>query len=571
MSQVLVGTVANDGTGDPLRTAFQKINQYGQVGDKTVNAAFYKTASNTNEAAITLAIVAAALLGTGAAVWIPAGMLPYNASLVTFNQTVRMIREGSNHAVFDVRAYGAAGDGVTNDTPAFVGAIQGAGTVISPNGPGGQVWIPPTFANIYLLGAAGAMSATEVLQLYGAIRFTAAGGGDASPTLRLANGTNLSLIGIPAPVQGLIIEDIHLDGNAANQSGTSHCLWFKGDGTYKDNRTEVRNVFIEKALTNGVRIDFNTSEIMFDRVLVRNCTGDNWYINGNDNTFLKCDAGTSAAGYGYNIQNGWNKFYGGSSFANALDNVIIASSAVSVGITDMDIDSAQQNGIHLQGNYTYLKGCTFRNSGQQTNLTYYHIQIDSGLIGLHVTHNHIVTKTKANQALYGIAIFGPLTASIVADNTEEATSSGNGDLVTGTPGQGFIYRGAHAAPGLLGGTAFHSRHLEGFATPTWGATVTIDPTFNQHFFVNALTNIVATITVVSLAPGISNTSQEIDVEVKNSSGGALGTAPVFDSAANKFKATGSVVVANGLRIIVRFRYNPTDNVYVETGRTSAAV
>lgn len=137
MPQINLGTVANDGTGSPLRTGGQLINQYGLLGDKTVNAAFYKTASITNEAAITLAIAAAALLGTGAMVWIPTSMLPYSVSLVTLNTAVRMIREDGNPTVFDVKAYGAAGDGVTDDVLPIRAAIAAAAAV-----GGGVVYFP---------------------------------------------------------------------------------------------------------------------------------------------------------------------------------------------------------------------------------------------------------------------------------------------------------------------------------------------------------------------------------------------------------------------------------------------
>lgn len=117
------------------------LNAKNFVGTKTVNAAFYKTASITNEAAITLAIVAAALLGSGAAVWVPGSMLPYNASLVTYNQNVRMLREGGNPEYFDVKAFGAAGDGVADDTTAIQRAITACvGTGLNPFG--GIIYFP---------------------------------------------------------------------------------------------------------------------------------------------------------------------------------------------------------------------------------------------------------------------------------------------------------------------------------------------------------------------------------------------------------------------------------------------
>lgn len=71
MSQVLVGTTANDGTGDPLRTAFQKLDQgktewfnvmyYGAKGDNSTN----------DQPAIQAAINAAGVLG--GTVYVPTG------------------------------------------------------------------------------------------------------------------------------------------------------------------------------------------------------------------------------------------------------------------------------------------------------------------------------------------------------------------------------------------------------------------------------------------------------------------------------------------------------------------
>lgn len=126
MPQINVGLLPDDGTGDTLRTTGLKINQWGQLNDKTVNAAFYKTAAISNEAAITLAITAAGLLGTGAVVWIPASMLPYDASLVTFSSAVQMFREGGLANTNDIKAFGAAGDGVRDDTQNLLKAKQWA-------------------------------------------------------------------------------------------------------------------------------------------------------------------------------------------------------------------------------------------------------------------------------------------------------------------------------------------------------------------------------------------------------------------------------------------------------------
>lgn len=93
---------------------------------KTYNAAWFS--GSTIEQQITNAIAAAAADGA-LYVFVPSNMLPYNASLVTFNINIRVIREGSDPRVFDVRAYGAAGDGITDDTVAINAAIAGAAAI----------------------------------------------------------------------------------------------------------------------------------------------------------------------------------------------------------------------------------------------------------------------------------------------------------------------------------------------------------------------------------------------------------------------------------------------------------
>jgi hypothetical protein len=90
------------------------------VGLGTYNAAWYNGA--TKEAQIQNAINSA--VSDGALyVFVPANMLPYNASLVTFNTAVKMVREDSDPTVWDWKAYGAAGDNATDDTVAINAAL----------------------------------------------------------------------------------------------------------------------------------------------------------------------------------------------------------------------------------------------------------------------------------------------------------------------------------------------------------------------------------------------------------------------------------------------------------------
>lgn len=134
-----IGNAANDGTGDPARTAFDKVNdnfdELYALSSRTVNAGDVQWAAlATVELRITAAIDHAVTINAER-VYVPANMLPYTAGSVTFNAAIRMVREGGDWNFYDVQAYGAAGDGVSNDLAAFQAARLGAGTT-------GNVFIP---------------------------------------------------------------------------------------------------------------------------------------------------------------------------------------------------------------------------------------------------------------------------------------------------------------------------------------------------------------------------------------------------------------------------------------------
>lgn len=106
-----------------------------QVGDKTIMA--NQMAGLTNEAKINAAIARAVAIGA-LYVYVPANMLPYNASLVTFNPAVRMVREGGEADTYDVHAYGATGNGIADDGVAINSAITQA-NLAHPGTVSGQI------------------------------------------------------------------------------------------------------------------------------------------------------------------------------------------------------------------------------------------------------------------------------------------------------------------------------------------------------------------------------------------------------------------------------------------------
>lgn len=126
-----VGAVANDGTGDPLRIALQKTNdnftELYYLQSKTINAGSISFVAGNPlvtqriQAAINFAVTSGA-----AQVYVPADMLPYDSTLITFSDTVRMVREGGDSSQWDVHAYGAYGNSTGNDTTSFQAAGDGA-------------------------------------------------------------------------------------------------------------------------------------------------------------------------------------------------------------------------------------------------------------------------------------------------------------------------------------------------------------------------------------------------------------------------------------------------------------
>lgn len=131
------GAIPNDpNTANDIdhRTAFQRIqdnfSDLYALQSRTVNAGDVRFASQpTTEARIQAAITQAALELAGI-VFVPANMLPYNPALITFNNAIRMVREGGDvWTAYDAQAYGAPANGVLDDGP----AIQAAGAAAAAN------------------------------------------------------------------------------------------------------------------------------------------------------------------------------------------------------------------------------------------------------------------------------------------------------------------------------------------------------------------------------------------------------------------------------------------------------
>lgn len=132
---------------------------YGTSSTYRADAFTSASATNIKEGQITAAIAAAVADGINY-VFVPASMLPYNASLVTFNANIIMLRE-SGLGAFDIVAYGATGDAVTDCTASIQAAVNAATAV--GGSPGHVVWVPGNATYVI----AGTVNVTQSLTIRG--------------------------------------------------------------------------------------------------------------------------------------------------------------------------------------------------------------------------------------------------------------------------------------------------------------------------------------------------------------------------------------------------------------------
>lgn len=218
----------------------------------TVNA---YTGIGTNESQVTAAIAAAVALGAKY-VWVPAILLPYTASLVTFNPAVRVVREGGPTSTYDLAAYGADPSGVADATASAVAAAAGACAT------SGTLELP---AGTFKLTAGFTLTADSV-RVVGAGRRIAASGNSGTVLLKAFTGTLITTNGTPAAKRnGLYFKGFTVEGQDVGGGFT---------GTALDISNTVGTVCEDVECHAVIGRAFNVNSVydaVFARCWVRNC------------------------------------------------------------------------------------------------------------------------------------------------------------------------------------------------------------------------------------------------------------------------------------------------------------
>jgi hypothetical protein len=176
--------------------------------------------------------------------------------------------------VFDVKTYGAIGNGSANDAPAIQNAINDASNATNK---GGIVWFP---AGVYKLGSG--LTISDQVTLAGTGWETPLFNTSTTPPNTMGNGSWLyvdSTAFIPVTVngQGTMIRDLaiaHLQPNPTSSSWTPTNYPFAID--IKTNDVWLENIFLRNP-TRGIRI-FNSTAVAVGRVILNRVWGQPFLV-----------------------------------------------------------------------------------------------------------------------------------------------------------------------------------------------------------------------------------------------------------------------------------------------------
>jgi parallel beta-helix repeat protein len=319
---------------------------------------------------------------------------------------------------FNVKTYGALGDGSTNDYTAIAAAITAASVS------GGVVYFP---AGNYKIGTGLTISSSNV---------TLMGSGFGSTTITLNNSVNSSAVTISGTgTVGVTICDLTIDGNKANNT-SGHGIRIDTPYSSTDTQHLLRNIDVVNAKQDGISIVNDTRVVRMFMVRSR-YAGDNGYsIAGSDHQVFNAIADASnKSGFVIYCTNGL--FFGCKAFY--CDAAVSGYSGFRVEgtrnfFTSCEAQDNEESGWRLIGaDNSTLSNCIADSNGKNYSLA------GSGL-SIEDTDNTSVTggaffDRGANTfpQSYGIVISGTSTGNSVVGETYYGNVTGTfSDTSSGT-------------------------------------------------------------------------------------------------------------------------------------------
>lgn len=551
-----IGTIANDGTGDPLRTAFQKVNRLPNA-DKTINAGSGDY-TGTPEQKITQAIAAAVAAGM-AYVYVPQSMVPYPGASVTFNNAVRMLREGGNASACDVVAYGADWSGNSESSTGIQAACNAAAISLSTNGiDNNHVEIP---AGLYKITTPITVPLNVTILGNGQSRTILAQTTSGAATLIITNG---SLTVTNNRLADFTIDGTQLGGgvgNGINVTNAAHLVIERvtiqnlnvagqiGLNAVNMEDAKIRDCFAIAKLA-AMKFATNSNNVVVDGCDIQAFVGGDGIIFDNttvNSVVIGCNfEGGPVGGPGGNTGLTIDGTLGMAIIGNFFENWNTAAIGATTGVAQ----SALIIGNAL--NATNAATAVVKYTSVGPNL------------GLTVANNFFVQLGQAGSSGVGVDLGTTSGPIAIYGNKGPGGSDGLMVKVNGVLQTAVDFLQFAGILGVIGGVR------DGRVALTWSTTPAVDASLGNYFELTATSNIAAVIQAPSKSVTNLIQSQELTFEIFNNSGGALGTAPTFIAGNNGFRMTAAAVnPANGTGVIYKFRWSAIWTRYVECSRTIA--
>lgn len=538
-----LGNIANDGLGDKLRTGGQKIaadfaELYlgANVWDSTVIASQYVGA--TNELKITAAVADAVIKGKKYC-WVSQSMLPYNASLVTFNTAVQMLREGGAARWLDLQAYGADGSGSGTLCDASWTAMIARGVYLSSRNLGASM--PSTGVTIYAPQGTYYVSATldfttiPICEVIGdgprltriITSVTSTAGINAC---NFATTSFTVLRGFTLYQSGLVLPGSQTAGNYGirNTTGVGFQLlidevevnYFANSAIFIEGATGptiISNCSIQSNAGWGVELAKNAGN-----------PGENiQMLSGNIHLCwggIKVDGADGCQFHAVDIENGsvakWPCIYlTGAAYGNSFYECTISAQPVaplvnpSNGIVVVDDGSANTfiNGINIAGNGQGTDNYRFTGAADKTTVIgglHNNTLVGGGFFAVIQALNSTFINNTLATGTYGAG--KNLISEGSGSNNFTVLIGGGGTGPLSTAGLDLSNSGVKTGKRLIGG---------GVLALTYGVAVAMDCSNANSFRVVATDGVAFTITPSNVS---TTGSQFISLTIQNGSGGALG-------------------------------------------------
>ena len=269
--------------------------------------------------------------------------------------------------VFSVKAYGAKGDGITDDTAAIQAAINAASL-------GGGIVYAPSGSFIF--------SSTLAIPVGVSLWGTPPAEGGSLGTVFSSQGYGIELaVPSASTYPSSVLRDFWLDLHSIGT--TSGITVLAATAATTDDRA-IKNVRIMNTGGSGVIIGAYIAGFSMRRVVVNGfANGGAGYagiqINGTDADLDRCTVDGSLGNYGINVTSSNVCTIRGCSIGGTLLAGIKANATPGVEIVGCGIDHNQQAAVLFSGGSSgSLIGCTIHDNGLEANHTYSEVFVEGG-------------------------------------------------------------------------------------------------------------------------------------------------------------------------------------------------